>query len=123
MRTYDINYDRICEKYDVRCLLRFFKAKNCVRYNKINPQSSLHYSFDVPKNLILSKIIQKRFSFSQIYELITTFFSSIRNITYEHYRKQPMSMCKIKLHQILSRNLILINCLNRNTSHPLIRRY
>ena len=98
-------------------------TKNCVRYIRINPQSSFHYSFDFPKNLILSENIQDRYSFSQIYEMRITFISSIRKLTYDHYHKQPISLCKIKLNQILSRNFFLINCLDRNTSYPLIRKY
>ena len=43
-------------------------------------------------------------------------------MSYEYYIKQPMELVEIKLNQILAPNPNLINCLNRNTSHPLIRK-
>ena len=45
-----------------------------------------------------------------------------RNVSDEYYNKQPMELVEIKLNQILAPNPNLKNCLNRNTSHPLIRK-
>ena len=55
---------------------------------RINPQSSLHYSFVVPKKAILSKSNQVPYSFSQIFEMRIAFFSSAFNVTYDHFRKK-----------------------------------
>ena len=44
-------------------------------------------------------------------------------MTYEHYLKKPKSMCEIKLNRFLANNPELITCFNRNTYHPLIRKY
>ena len=52
-----------------------------------------------------------------------SFISSSRKMTYEYFAKQPMSMCEIKLNQIIARNPRLINCSNRIIHHPLIRNY
>ena len=54
-----------------------------------------------------------------------TFFSSIRHMPYEHYHKKPMSMCAIESNPTLSKNpnLEFLNCSNRNTCHPMIRKY
>ena len=53
----------------------------------------------------------------------TTFSSSIRDyMTHDYYIKQTMSMCENRLNQILAKNPKLINCLNRQSNHPLIRK-
>ena len=49
--------------------------------------------------------------------------SSIINKTYEYYLKQPKPMCEIKINEIIAKNPKLINCLNGNFYHPLIRKY
>ena len=62
--------------------------------------------------------------FSNIFEMIITFISDVRNLTYEHYLNQPKSMLEWKLNANLAKNpeLIKIKILG-NSSHPLIRRY
>ena len=52
-----------------------------------------------------------------------TFVSCIVHMTYEHYIKKPMAIGDIKLNQMLSRNHSLINYLNRNICHPIMRKY
>ena len=52
-----------------------------------------------------------------------SFISSIRNMTHKYYLYQPKPMCEIKLNEIIAKNPKLINCLNRNFCHPLIRKY
>ena len=121
MRKYVNNQNKKHEEYDVRCLIKLSTTRNRFRYIRINSQLSLHYSFYVPKKSTFSKINQDRHSFSQIFAMRITFISSIRHMAYDH--KKTMSMCEIKLNQILSRNPNLINCSNRNTFHPMIRKY
>ena len=43
-------------------------------------------------------------------------------MTYEYYRKKPMSLCEITLNQISFRNSIIGNCFNRNNRLLLIRK-
>ena len=43
-------------------------------------------------------------------------------MTYEHYINQPMSICEIKLNMNIARNPHLINSLDRNKNHPVIRK-
>ena len=45
------------------------------------------------------------------------------NMKYEHYMNQPKSMCERKINMIIAKNLQLINSLDRNKNHPLIRKY
>ena len=42
---------------------------------------------------------------------------------HECYLKQTKPMCETKLNELIARNPKLINCLKRNTCHPLIRKY
>ena len=44
-------------------------------------------------------------------------------MTYIYYRKQPMTVCDIKIIQILHKNPELINCLNRFIFYPFIEEY
>ena len=59
----------------------------------------------------------------QIFGMTISFIISIEYMTYEYYCKKPIDMCENKFYQIFSRNPKLINCLNRKTCHPLIRKY
>ena len=45
------------------------------------------------------------------------------NMTYEYYMDQPMSMCERKINMNNAKNPQLINPLDRNKKHPLIRKY
>ena len=51
-----------------------------------------------------------------------SFIASFRNMTLIYYVKQPKPMCETKLFEIIARNPKLINCLNRNNCHSLIRK-
>ena len=44
-------------------------------------------------------------------------------MTYEHYMNQPMHMCERKKNVNIAKNPQLINLLDRNEKHPLIRKY
>ena len=43
--------------------------------------------------------------------------------TYENYINQPMSMCEGKKNLSIAKNPLLIDSLDRNKNHPLIRKY
>ena len=44
------------------------------------------------------------------------------NMTNENYLNQPVSMCERKINMNIARNPHLINSLDRNKNHPLIRK-
>ena len=54
MRKHVNSYNEKFEEYEFRCLLKLLTDTNRVRYFGFNPQSSLHYSFYVPKNFLSS---------------------------------------------------------------------
>ena len=45
------------------------------------------------------------------------------NMTYKHYMDQPMCMCENQINLNIAKNPQLINSLDRNKNHPLIRKY
>ena len=45
------------------------------------------------------------------------------NITYKNYINSPMPMVERRINYIIARNPQLINILDRNKNHPLIRKY
>ena len=55
---------------------------------------------------------------SQVLEIRITFINSQRNMTYGYCLKQPMSMCEIRLYQLLYKNPQLINNPNRFNFYP-----
>ena len=85
----------------VRCVLTI---TNRVRYITINTKLNSRLYLNISINLILSRINQDRYCFSHIYARRITFSSSFREMTYDHYLKQPMSMCEIRLNEILANN-------------------
>ena len=109
MRNYVNIHNKKYEEYDVHCLLHLVTTTNRVRCIRIKPQSSLHYSFYVPQKIILAKINQNRYHFSQIIEMRINSVSCIGHMTYEHYIKKTMPMGEIKLNQVLSRNVKSLN--------------
>ena len=45
------------------------------------------------------------------------------NMTYKYYMNTPMSMLERRINMIIGKNSQLINCLDRNRNHPIIRKY
>ena len=69
MRKFVKNYNEKYEEYVVPCLMKLLTTANRVRNIRIKPQSSSDYTIYVPEKLILSKINQDRYRFSQITEV------------------------------------------------------
>ena len=50
-----------------------------------------------------------------------TLSTSFRDMTYDYYLKQPLSMCKIKLIEVSAKTSRFIYRLNRFASNPYVR--
>ena len=61
--------------------------------------------------------------FSNINRMIINTISCLCNMNYDYYIKNPMSMLERRMNFINNKNPELINALNRNENHPLIRKY
>ena len=55
--------------------------------------------------------------------MIINTISCLCNMTYKYYLFNPMSMLERRMNFIISKNPQLINTINRNKNHPLIRKY
>ena len=63
------------------------------------------------------------FNFSNINHIIIKTITCKRNMSYKHYINQPMPMLERRINMIIAKNPQLINSLDRNKNHPLIRKY
>ena len=63
------------------------------------------------------------YKFKNINHMIIKTISCKCNISYKQYINNPMSMLERRINFIIARKPKLINCLNRNKNHPLIRKY
>ena len=61
--------------------------------------------------------------FYDINQMTINIISDRCNMTYEHYINEPMHMCERKINLKVARNPQLINSLDRNKNHPLIRKF
>ena len=55
--------------------------------------------------------------------MIINNISCMSNMSYKHYTNHPMSMLERLIKMIIAKNPQLINSLDRNKNHPLIRKY
>ena len=124
MKEYVNENNKEYEEIDVPSLFKLLTSTNRIRYIRMKPESSLHYSFYVlEKKLLLGRINQDRYYFSQVLEMRISFVSCIRSLTYNHCLKQPKPMGEMKVNEILAKNPQLINAVDRTNNHPLIRKY
>ena len=116
MKKYIDMYKKNYERESVICVLKLITTPNCVREIKFNTRPKFS------KNSVLSRINQDRYYFSQIYEIRITFSSSFRDMTYDHYLKQKLPMCEVKLNQILAKNPRLVYHLIKFSGNPYTRK-
>ena len=125
------NFDKIFNDYIINHNKKFeFYFINCefqIEYNNrlINIEINYHHNTDYINLKCLlffyteSHII-KNFKINQ---MIINTISCLCNMTYKYYLLMPMSMLERRINYIINKNPQLINALNRNKNHPLIRKY
>ena len=59
--------------------------------------------------------------FQNINQMTINIISDRCNMTYECYMNQPMQSIELRLNMVIARNPELINLLDRNEKHPLVR--
>ena len=118
LRKYVNIHNKDYEKFEIICSFKLLTTRKRVRYINVVSNSDI-----VLKKPMLSEIDKKPPYFPRIIEMRISFISSIRNMTHKYYLKQPKPMCERKLNEIIAKNSKLINCVNRNICHPLIRKY
>ena len=63
------------------------------------------------------------FKFNNIIHMNINTISCKCNMSYKHYINQPMPAVERRINMIIAKNPQLINSLDRNKNHPLIRKY
>ena len=66
---------------------------------------------------------ERKYEFLLFTEMNIKTFSDKRDMSYNHYIKLPTHAVERRLNLIISRQPELINALDRNVCHPLIRKY
>ena len=78
------------------------------------------------KNYLLLYINNSQLAGYKIYKNNHSIFNTTsckRNMTYENYINQPMSMLERRININIAKNPSLINLFERNKNHPLFRKY
>ena len=93
------------------------KIKTKYFYNTdfINIKRYLLYDIDCFKS--------RRHKFYNINQMTMNINSDMCNMTNEYYINQRMSMCERNINMIIANNPDLINSLDRNKKHPLVRKF
>ena len=73
--------------------------------------------------LRVEKFIERGYNFVHISEVYITSLGFNTNMTYQSSIKRTMSMLEFKIKLINDKNPYLINALDENTSHPIIRKF
>ena len=63
------------------------------------------------------------YKFKNINHMIIKTISCRCNKSYKYYINQPVSMLERRINFLIAKNPRLIDCLDRNKNHPLIRKY
>ena len=125
------NFDKIFNNYIINHNKKFdFYYINCefqIETNNklLNIEINYHHNTDYINLKCMfffyteSHII-KNFKINQ---MIINKISCFCNMSYKYYLLMPMSMLERRMNYIINKNPQLINTLNRNKKHPLIRKY
>ena len=92
-----------------------------------NIEINYHYNTDYVniKNYLLFYIDSCEsggFKFNNIIHMIINIISCKCNMSHKHYINHPMSMLERRINMIIAKNPQLINSLDRDKNHPLIRK-
>ena len=90
-----------------------------------NIEINFHHNTDYInlKNYLFFYTESRGIKFFNINQMIINTISCLSNMTYKYYLNNPMIMLERRINFIISKNPQLINALNRNKNHPLIRKY
>ena len=118
--NYITNQNKKFDFYYINCELET-EADNYLANLEIN----FHYNTDCIniKSYLFFYTESIGIKFFNINRMIINTISCLCNMNYDYYIKNPQSMLERRMNFIISKNPQLINALDRNKSHPLIRKY
>ena len=125
------NFDKIFNNYITNHNKKFdFYYINCefqieFNYQLLNIEINFHHNTDYInlKCLLFFYTESHNIKNFKINQMIIDTISCLSNMTYKYYLLMPMSMLERRINYIINKNPRLINALNRNKNHPLIRKY
>ena len=125
------NFDKIFDNHITNHNKKFdFYYINCefqIETNNrlLNIEINFHYNTDYInlKCLLFFYTESHNIKNFKIYQMIINTISCLSNMTYKYYLNNPMSMLERRMNYIIIKNPKLINALDRNKNHPLIRKY
>ena len=125
------NFDKIFNDYIINHNKKFdFYYINCEFLIEIdnrltNIEINFHHNTDYInlKSYLFFYTVSHGIKIFNIVHMIINTISCLCNMTYRYYLSNPMSMLERRMNFIISKNPQLINALNRNKNHPLIRKY
>ena len=121
---YISNHNKKFDLYYIDCEFEILFENNYTANIEIN----YHYNTDYIniKSYLLFYIDSCKsggYKFNIINHMIINTISCRCNMSYKQYINNPMSMLERRINFLIARNPKLINSLDRNKNHPLIRKY
>ena len=118
--NYITNHNKKIDFYYINC--EFHIEFN---YQLLNIEINFHHNTDYINLKCLLFFYTESHSIKnfKINQMIINTISCLCNMTYKYYLSMPMSMLERRMNYIINKNPQLINALNRNKNHPLIRKY
>ena len=104
-----------------------FKIESDINF-PTNIEINYHYNIDTnnKKSYLLYYIVcfkSRGYKFCNINHIPINSICCMCNMTYEFYINQPMQALELKVNMIIAKNSQLVNSLDRNKNHPLIRKH
>ena len=124
------NFDKIFNDYIINHNKKFDFFYNNTEFiietknRLINIEINFHYNTDYInlKSYLYFYTESHGIKFFNIKQRIINTISQLCKMTYKHYLSNPMSMLEKRINYVIAKNPKLINSLNRNINHPLIRK-
>ena len=118
--THNKNFDY----YQIGCEFEIQFHNNYTSLTEITYHSNTQF-FTIKNQLLfcLKCCKSQGFKFKKINQMNINMISCMCSITYENYIKNPMPMVERRINFLIAKNPKLINSLDRNTNHLLIRKY
>ena len=121
---YIFNHNKKFDFYYIDCEFVILFENNYTANIEINYQYNTDYiNIKSYLSFYIDSCEINGYTFKNINHMIIKTVSCMCNMSYKYYINQPMSMLERRINFIIARNPKLINCLNRNKNHPLIRKY
>ena len=120
---YITNYNRKFDLYLVKCE---FEVEFINYSDSIKTECFFNTFIVNMKNYLIHHIyhvISRGRKFSQISKMKIATLSNMSCMNFKYYLKQPMQMIERRLKKVIAKNPQLIIWLNRDSNHPLIRKF